>query len=765
MSILDSAKEKVMGAIIRLTPDAPTDPLIGRHGAVGAQLSRIDGPLKVTGKARFAAEVPYQDLLYAAVVFSSIPRGRIATLDTAEAEKGPGVALVMTYRNAPRMAPPKILGENPKAGGPSNLPVMQNADIRWNGQPIAVVLAETQEQADHAASLVRVSYDREPAVTSFDAAKANARTLAKVMREVGVIEIGDAERALSEAPFGIDRIYRTPRHNHNAIELHAATVAWDGDDLTIHDASQMVGMTSWTIAQMFGLKEEQVRVISPFVGGGFGGKCMWYHQVLAAAASKLAGRPVRIVLSREGVFRMVGGRTCTEQRVALGAKSDGTLTSLIHTGVVAMTSHNSCPEQFTFPARHLYATETIKLVQQVTDLDMLANTFMRAPGESVGTFALESAIDELAIAMDLDPIELRRRCEPDKDPTSGADFSSRHLLEAYRRGAERFGWSRRNPVPRSNREGEWLLGHGVATATYPYYRMPGAGARITITADGRALIQIATHEMGMGTATVQVQHAAERLGLPVHQVSFEYGDSTLPPGTIAGGSNQTASVVAAVTAANTALVTELLRLAGNDSPLAGLKPEEVEGRDGGLAKIGTADLHETYVSILARAKRDELAVDAAAPAPIEIEKYSMHSYGAQFCEVRVNAVTGETRVSRFLGSFDTGRTLNPKTATSQFRGGIIMGLGLALTEETMFDDRSGRVMNPSLAEYHVPVHLDVPHIEVMWTDIPDPHSPLGLHGIGEIGITGVGAAVANAIYNATGKRIRELPITLDKLLD
>jgi len=546
--------------------------------------------------------------------------------------------------------------------------------------------------------------------------------------------------------------------------LHAATVVWDGDQLTVHDATQMVNSTAWTLAQVFKIKEEQVRVLSPYVGGGFGGKGLWDHQILAAAAARLSGRPVRIVLSREGVFRVVGGRTTTEQRVALGGKPDGTLAALIHTGVAAMTTHNNCPEQFTFPARHLYAADTIKLAQQVADMDMLANTFMRAPGESVGTYALECALDELAEAMQLDPVELRRRIEPEKDPTSGTAFSSRHLVEAYRTGAERFGWNQRPAVPGTRREGEWLIGMGCATATYPYYRMPGGAARIRLTSDGRAVVQMASHEMGMGTATVQAQHAAERLGLPLDRVTFDYGDSSLPAGTIAGGSSQTASIGAAIIAANDALTEALLKLSGNDSPLAGLKAEEVEARDGGLGKVDDPTRFESYVSILERARRDELVAEAKAPMPLEVQKYSMHSYGAQFCEVRVNAITGETRVARFLGSFDCGRILNAKTAASQFKGGIIMGLGLALTEAALFDERSGRIMNPSLAEYHVPVHMDVPDIEVIWTDIPDPHSPMGAHGIGEIGITGVGAAVANAVYNATGKRIRELPITLDKLL-
>jgi xanthine dehydrogenase YagR molybdenum-binding subunit len=744
--------------------DAAPDRVRQKHGLIGAAVSRVDGRLKVQGKARFAAEAPIKNLAYAALAYSSIARGRIRSLDTFEAEAAPGVVLVMTHCNAPRMAPPPVFLTAPKAAGPSNLPIMQSDEIHWNGQPIALVLAETQEQADHATSMIRVSYDGETAVTSFDAARTKARSPGTVLREPPVVEIGDAEAALRAAKFQVDRTYRTPRYNHNAIELHAATVMWEGDQLTIHDSTQMVNGTAWTVAQVFGLKEEQVRVISPYVGGGFGGKGLWDHQILAAAASKLAGRPVRIVLSREGVFRIVGGRTTTEQRVALGANEGGTLAALIHTGVAAMTTHNNCPEQFTFPARHLYAADTIKVAQAVADMDMPANTFMRAPGESIGTFALECALDELAEAIGLDPIELRRRIEPEKDPTIGNPFSSRHLNEAYRRGAERFGWDLRSPSPRSRREGEWLIGMGVATATYPYYRMPGCAARIRLTADGRATVSIASHEMGMGTATVQAQHAAARLGLGLEQVTFDYGDTSLPAGSVAGGSSQTASIAAAIIAASETFIEEMLKLAGNNSQLAGLGVEEVEARDGGLGKVDDPERHETYVSILQRAGREEFVCEEQAPPPLEAQKYSMHSYGAQFCEVRVNTVTGETRVSRFLGSFDCGRILNPKTAVSQFRGGIIMGLGLALTEETLFDERSGRIMNPSLAEYHVPVHMDVPKIEAIWNDIPDPQSPLGARGIGEIGITGVGAAVANAIYNATGKRIRELPITLDKLM-
>jgi xanthine dehydrogenase YagR molybdenum-binding subunit len=764
------AVQAVMKKAVELAPDTwipggTPDPLIRHeHGLIGASVSRVDGPYKVQGRARFAAEFAFERMVYAALAYSVIPKGRIATLETSSAESAPGVVLVMTHRNAPRMKPPPVFLTAEKAAAGDDLPIMQDDRIHWNGQPIALVLAETQEQADHAQSLIRATYEAEPAITDFGRAKALPLQPGVFVGEPLKTDIHDAEAALASAPFKVDEIYTTPRHAHNALEPHATTLSWDGDDLTIHDASQGVSHTAWSLAQVFELTERQIHVTSPYVGGGFGGKCLWQHQVLAAAASRLAGRPVRIALTREGVYRLVGGRTTTEQRVAIGAPANGRFDALIHTGVVAMTTHNSLPEPFILPARCLYAAGSFKLGVEAAHMDMLANTFMRAPGEAVGSFALESAIDELAEKLGLDPIELRSRNEPQKDPTSGMSFSSRHLIEAYRSGADRFGWSRRNLRPGMRQEGEWLIGMGCATATYPYFRMPGGAARITLTKDGHATVEIAAHEMGMGTATVQTQVTAERLGLTLQQVTIAYGDSRFPGLVLAGGSQQTASIGASVIAAQRALVTELLKLAGKHSALSGLTPHEVGGRDGGLCKLDEPERFESYASILTRNHRDEVTVEGTAPPPFEMGHWSMHSYGAMFCEMRVNAVTGESRVSRFLGSFDCGRILNAKTAASQFRGGIIMGLGLALMEETQFDPRNGRIMNPSLAEYHIPVHMDVPEIDVIWTDIPDPHAPMGAHGVGEIGITGVGAAVANAIHNACGKRVRDLPITLDKLL-
>lgn len=777
MSILEDIKQTAQGLIqagmakaVAMAPDSwipggEPDPLIReQHGHTGRPVSRIDGPLKVAGQAPFAAEFPMENMVFASLAYSTVAKGRIAAIDLAEAEKAPGVVLVMTHENAPRLKATPLFLSNQKAAGGDNLPVMQDDRIHWNGQPIALVLAETQEQADHAQSLISVEYVEEAALLSFEEALEKGTTTAQFMGQPLHDEIGDAKEAFAKAAYKIDASYSTPRHNHNPIELHGLTIAWQGDTLRIHDAQQLVAHTAWSMAQVFGLEETQVIVTSPFVGGGFGSKSMWQHHILAAAAAKVAKRPVRMVLSREGVFRVVGGRSPTQQRVALGADENGKLLALIHEGVTVKSPHNAMPEPFILPTRSAYASKNILLDVQKVELDMLGNTFMRAPGEAVGTFALECAMDELAEAVGMDPIELRIRNEPEKDPISGLPFSSRHIVEAYREGSAKFGWNRRYAQPGTRAEGDWLIGMGCATATYPYYRMPGGAARITLDRQGRATVDVAVHEMGMGTATVQTQVAADRLGLSMEDVTFKYGDSTLPGVIMAGGSQQTAAIGASVIAAHNELIKELLRLAGNDSPLAGLKPDEVGSRDGGLCKLDEPERHETYVSLLARAQKDKLSVEAEPPQPLETMHWSMHSHGAMFCEVRVNKVTGEPRVMRFLGSFDCGRILNPKTATSQFRGGIIMGLGLALMEETQFDERKGRVMNPSLAEYHVPVHMDVPEIDVIWTDIPDPHAPMGAHGIGEIGITGTGAAVANAIYNATGKRIRDLPITLDKLL-
>jgi xanthine dehydrogenase YagR molybdenum-binding subunit len=760
----------LLETVAQFVPDKERDPLLDHHdGFLGRPLARVDGPLKVKGEARFTAEFEVPGVAHAALVCSTIAKGKVSKIDTGRAKRAGGVLEIFTWKNMPRMAAPPLVDitDLKKGMAASDLPILQDPSVHWDGQPIAVVVAETLEQAEHAASLVEVEYKTDFAKVSFDAIKAQAFEPSDVMGEPAVVKVGNVEKGMQGADVRVDHVYRTPRYNHNAIEPHATIAWWTDGNLVVLESTQSVFTTAGSLALIFKVKPDRVQVIAPFVGGGFGGKGgLWNHTPLCAAVARALKRPVKLSLSREGVYRAVGGRTIAEQRIALGATKGGKLSALLHSGITATTEHGRYAEQCTFPARHLYGSPNILIQQKIVNLDTVANTWMRAPGESIGTFALESALDELAYELRMDPVEVRRLNEPDKDPTKDTAFSSRHLTEAYRRGAEKFGWNSRRPEPRTHRDGKWLIGQGVATAYYPYLRLP-TKARVCVFANGKAVVKTPAAEMGMGTATVQIQHAADRLGLPLEMVSFHYGDSRLADTPLmAGGSNQTASIFAAVQAAVKGAHYELLSLARKDpdSPLAGAKYEEIEARDGGLYRTGKKGSGETYAAILRTAKQDFVEVEKESGPPLEMLKYSMASYGAQFCEVRVHEETGEVRVCRWLCSLDCGTVVNPKTATSQIRGGIVMGIGMALTEETLFDDRRGRIMNPSLAEYHVPVNMDVPEIEVHFLNIPDDHAPYGARGIGEIGITGAAAAIANAVYHATGKRIRELPITLDKLL-
>ncbi len=613
-----------------------------------------------------------------------------------------------------------------------------------------------------------VEYQAEPADVSFEGMQPKAVVPPDIMGEPPEVKIGDVDKGFAEADARVDHVYKTPRYNHNAIEPHATIAAWDEDGgLAVFDATQSVNLTAHTLAYIFGLKHEQVDVRRAFCWRRIWRK-NWTGTTHRCARQrrKFVHRPVKLRFRGASVYRITGGRTLAEQRVALGARKDGKLTAVVHTGMTATILSGRYAEQCTFPPRHLYASPNFYIGQKVVFLDTVANTWMRAPGESIGTFALESAIDELAHELQIDPIELRKINEPEKDPVKKHEFSCRNLVEAYRRGAEKFRWSERANVPGSRRDGKWLVGQGVATAYYPYMRFP-AKARVRICLDGTAIVQTPAADMGMGIATTQIQHAADRLGLPLHRISFEYGDSRLPDTPmLAGGSNQTATTISAVRAAAEEVHRELLKLSQKrpDSPLKGAKYEDLQARNGGLFRGDAADQGETYASILQHAGLPEVEAETQSPMALETMKYSMASYGAQFCELRVHQDTGEVRLTRWLGSFDCGTIVNPKTAMSQFRGGIIMGIGMALTEETLFDNRRGRIMNPSLSEYHVPVNRDVPKIEIIYNNIPDEHAPAGARGIGEIGITGVAAAIANAIFNATGKRVRDLPITLDKLM-
>ncbi|GAB3567768.1 xanthine dehydrogenase family protein molybdopterin-binding subunit [Amycolatopsis endophytica] len=722
--------------------------------AIGAPLDRVDGPAKTTGAARFAAEQQPPGLTYAALVHATISRGRITALDTSAARAVPGVIAVLTHENAPPLTPARKvtpLDLSTMASGTS-VNYLQDDEIHWNGQPIAVVVAEDPAAAREAASLVRAEYAVLPATVDFAAMEPAAKQQPNSMISPGEGKKGDAEKALAAAPVTVDLRFTTPGHSHNALEPHATVAVWEGNRLTVHDATQSLDWFRNHLAARFDIPVADVRVLAPFVGGGFGGKgAVWPGTILAALAARATGRPVRLALTREDVYRTVGGRTPTTQRVALGADRDGKLTALIHTSVSRLGRVGGMPEQITSQSRHLYDAANILVRQSVVELDLLPNTFMRAPGEAIGTFALEAAMDELAAETGLDPVELRRRNEPAVNPVDGKKFTHRRLREVYALGAERFGWSDRTPEPGSMRDGRWLVGMGVASAFHPALRFP-ANVTLRVSAAGTVVLRCGFQEMGMGAATAQAQVTADALGVPVEAVRVEYGDSDLPVSPSAGGSVQTASIAGSVVEAAEKLTRSLRRLAkrtGGDDPFAVLRQAgvpHVEASVGSDTRLGRLSTQARFIGGFLRDSRKMRAAS-----------------GAQFCEVRVDPDTGETRISRWLGVFDIGTVVNAKTAVSQLRGGIVMGIGMALSEETLVDPRTGRIMNPSLAEYHVPVHADIPRIEVSMLDDPDPTMPMGVIGAGEVGITGVAAAVANAVYHATGRRVRDLPITLDKV--
>jgi len=734
---------------------------MGLNQVVGKPLNRVDGHLKVTGRARYSAEFPVAKLVHGVTIQSTIAHGKITQIDSRAAEQVPGVLIVMTHLNAP-----KVSGE---AGGERKLLLLQDNLVRYSGQHIGVVVADTFEHAMQAAALVKVQYDEEkPALDLKENLDQEYVPEGKIPRnEPPDSARGSVAQGLAAAAVKVEQTYTTPVENHNPMEPHATTAVWQGDHLLLYDATQGVFGVKKKVAAVLGMPPENVRTMSYFVGGGFGCKgSVWAHVVLAAMAARQVNRPVKLVLGRIQMFGPVGFRPQTIQQVALGATREGKLTALRHAGTSLTSTFDEFIEPVAKTARMIYACPNIETSHRLVRLNVGTPTFMRAPGEASGSFALESAMDELAYALKMDPIELRLRNYAEVDQDKDLPWSSKSLKECYKLGAERFGWHKRNPTPRSMRDGNILIGWGMATATYPTNRSP-ASAIAQIMADGTAVVRSGSQDIGTGTYTVMMQVAADALGLPAEKVRFELGDTEMPETPVSGGSQTAASVGSAVHLAGTEARSKLLQLALADqsSPLYGADVQNVIAEDGSLFLKDKSSKTETYSALLSRhgLKMIEARVDAKPGE--EKEKYSMHSFGAQFAEVRVNPDSGEVRVSRWVGTFGVGRLLNAKTANSQLIGGIVYGIGMALMEHTVMDPDRGRVVNADLAEYHVPVNADVPEIEVIFVDEHDPYVNLiGVKGIGEIGITGTAAAIANAVYHATGKRVRDLPLTLDKLL-
>ncbi|MGB7479834.1 MAG: xanthine dehydrogenase family protein molybdopterin-binding subunit, partial [Burkholderiaceae bacterium] len=643
---------------------------------------------------------------------------------------------------------------------------LQDDQVHYNGQPVALVVAETLQQAQAAAALLSIDYRRQPAALDFGAARAHAHSPGKVLDADADSRRGDLPAGLAAAVHRRTLTYTTPMQHHNPMEPHATLAAWDGERLTLHDSTQYVAGVQRVLAATFGIPAAQVRVLCPFVGGGFGGKgSAWSHVVLAALAARQCGRPVRLVLQRPQLFGPVGGRPRTEQTLELGCDGDGRLTALEHRVVSNTSTIEDWTESAALVTRMLYACPNLATSHRLARLNVGTPTFQRAPGEATGSFALESALDELAQDAGLDPIALRLANYAERDPERGLPFSSKALRECYRVGAERFGWQRRDPRPRSMRQGPWLVGMGMASATRPAKRSPAA-ARVRLLADGWAEVGSSTEDIGTGTYTVMTQIAADALGYAPRRIRFELGDTALPEAPISAGSMTVESVGAAVHAACLAARRRLIGIALADpaSPLAGSAPDQVVLQGGRLRLAADPARGEEAAAVIAR-HGAPVEARADSQAGDEEQKYSMHSFGAVFAEVHVDSALGIVRVPRVVGAYGVGNLINQKTAYSQLMGGIVWGISLALFEESVPDPRDGRFVNANLAEYHVPVNADIGDIEIVVVPERDPHvNPLGAKGIGEVATTGVAAAIANAVYHATGRRVRELPITLDKLL-
>ena len=674
--------------------------------AVGAPVDRLEGEAKVRGQARYAFEYERDDLCYAAIVQATIAKGAVRAVDTTAASAEPGVLAVLSHENAPHL------------DAEGELAVLQSPRVAYRGQVVAAVVADSLETARHAARLVRVDYDNaehdvllrpdHPGLYKPDHVNPSFAT---------DTDEGDVQRALAVAPVTVDETYTTPAQHNNPMEPHATVAAWENGGLTLYDSNQGAWRVAQTIAGVFGLEPEQVRVVSPHVGGGFGSKgTPRPHVVVAALCARHVERPVKLDVTRQQMFTLTGYRTPTIQRLRLGAEREGTLTAIAHDVVEQTSTVEEFAEQTAVATRMMYAAPNRRTTHRLAALDVPTPSWMRAPGECPGMYALESALDELAVACDLDPIDLRVRNEPEVDPESGNRFSTRNLVACLREGAARFGWSDR-AEPGARRDGRSLVGIGVAASTYPARRAPST-AYARVEDDGTFTIRITASDIGTGARTVLTQIAADELDVPLERVRVEIGDSSFGQAMLAGGSMGTSSWGAAVVKACRML------------------------------RTGETEVHV------------DTSMDADAEEPL-----SKHGFGAQFVEVRVDADTCEIRVPRVLGVFACGRIVNPKTARSQFIGGMTMGLGMALLEETLLDAKLGAYVNHDLAMYHVAVNADVMEIDAAWIDEEDPYvNPMGAKGIGEIGIVGTAAAVANAVYNATAVRVRDLPIRPDKLL-
>lgn len=700
----------------------------------GTPISRIDGIAKVTGKAPYSMDHPVKNAAHAILFKSTVAAGTIREIDSAAAEKAPGVLAVITHKNAPKL--------NTK-GGLRGGALLQSPDIEFYGQHIGIVVAETFEQARYASRLINVTYDKKEAKIDFEKVASQAR-LPKD-KERADAKRGDVQSALAQATYKVEEVYETPIEHHHPLEPHAAIAEWNGDNVTLYSSAQIVNGAQGAAAATLNLKPEQVRIVSPYIGGGFGSKGgQWANLALAAVAAKHVNRPVKLALTRQQMVNSVGMRQHNRQKISLAATSDGKLTALSHETV----THGAIENEFVEPcgdcSKIMYDTPNSLITYRVVPMNLIIPTYTRGPGKSTGSFALESAIDELAYKLKMDPIAFRIKNEPARDPSNGKPWSSRTTVQCLREGAKAFGWDKRKAEPRQNEQGNYWIGYGVSAGTYPAHQRPtSAVVKLKRTGDTvTATVELAAADLGTGTYTILTQTAADALGLSVQNVTVKIGDSNLPPAAGSVGSVGAASYANAVNDACEKITQELLSKSGKQF-----------------------FVRPTASQLMRSEKLTEFQTRVDSKAPESAEEYSAHSFNANFAEVAVNKSTGMIRVNRFLAVTGAGKILNPKTARSQIIGGNVWGIGMALTEESVVDPRWGNFVTRSFADYHVPANLDIGHLDAIFINEADEHvNTLGVKGIGEVGIVGVAAAVANAVFNATGKRVRELPITPDKVL-
>jgi xanthine dehydrogenase YagR molybdenum-binding subunit len=731
-----------------------------------AQLkNRYSGIEKVTGTAKFVAEFrepfPNKDLLYGLVVQSTIPNGTVTSMDRTAAEKSSGVVAVLTPFNAPKLPVPP-----PQQPARRSLSVLQNTEVNYNGQPIALVVARSIPEAYHAAELLKIKYAEKPAKLDFMGRQGDARLPKQPGKEPPTNKRGDVAKGMAKGTVMVEGTYITPIQNHNPMEPHATVAWWEGEKLNLYDTTQYISGTKMSIARLFQIPVDFVRVQCPYVGGGFGSKgSMWSHVALAALAAKMLGKPVKIVLGREQMFGPVGARPGTVNKIKLAATNDGKITAMQQDVVMNTSVMEDFTEHSASPIKMLYDSPTLAVTEKLVEMNIGVGTFQRAPGEAPGTAVLEIAMDELAEKLNMDPLQLRLVNYAEKDPGEDKPWTSKNLKEAYSQAADRFGWSKRGQ-PGSMIEGNKRIGYGMATATYPANRS-AAQAVVRILPGGRAFVGAGTQDLGTGMYTVMAQTCAQTLGIDPSMVEVKLGDSTLPKAPVSGGSQSTASVGPAVADAATQAKLKLaeLAIAQSESPLHGLMTSDLESKGGSLISKKSPGKSDTFAAIMERAGNVPIEAMGSAEPGESRESMSAHSWGAVFAEVAVDKDSHMVEVRRVVATYDIGTLQNQKTGINQLQGGIVWGVGFALHEQTVIDPVYGRTVNENLAEYHVPVNADIGTLDVTVLNIPDTKfSPLGARGIGEIGITGAMATVANAIYNATGKRVRDYPITPDKLM-